>query len=135
MQYQFMKLTPVGQIGAGRVVPFIRPTPKSVVVPVPSNIVHLNPITFTVSGDSFIDEGIRDGAIMIARQTFNLAEITPGRLCVVRIAGSDDIMKRVYIENDVVLLRSANPYYEDMIYSVEFIEVVALVEGEYTPRR
>lgn len=133
-QYSFMNLKTYGQIGAGRVVPFTKPGKASLIVPVPTNVVQLEPMLFTVCGDSFIDEGVEDGAVMIARRKFDAWEITPGRLCIVRIAGIDDTMKRIYIEGDSVRLSASNSKYRDWIYPVDVVEVVALVVGEFTPR-
>lgn len=131
-----MSLKPYGQIGAGRVVPFSQPSKKKHLVAVPETVAKLEPLLFYVCGDSFIDEGISDGAMMIARRDFCISEVVQGRLCIVRIAESDEMMKRVFlIPGGRVLLRCGNFRYEDIIKEAEFVEIVALVEGEYIARK
>jgi hypothetical protein len=130
-EFIYMTITNIGEIGAGRVVPFARPSKTQEIMPVPSSIVHLKPMKFVVRGDSFIDEGYRNGAIMICRERFERSEVTPGKLCIVRVAGIDDMMKRVFIEtNGMVRLRAGNASYEDKFYAAEFVEIVALVVCE-----
>ena len=134
-KFVFMNITNIGEIGAGRVVPFARPTKTQEIVPVPASIIHLKPMKFIVRGDSFVDEGMPDGTVMICRRSFERSEVTPGRLAIVRIAGNEDLMKRVFIEDGKIRLRSGNSRYEDMIYGAEFVEIVALTVCEVTPRQ
>ena len=124
-----MTVNHAGQIGAGKVVPFnaLNDTQRTIAVPV--ELRHAYLMTFDVAGDSFADEDIRDGDVLVARRSFDLSEVTPGRLCLVRICDNEMLLKRVYAQGGMVRLASSNPVYEDMYYSDEFIEIVAIVEG------
>lgn len=129
-----MSLPSFGQIGAGRVIVFPSET-KHQLIALPSNLVNLEPFTFTVCGNSFTDEGIVDGTVLIARRKFRENEITDGRLCIVRIAENGDTMKRVYrLKNEMIRLSSGNKEHPDAIYAAEFVEVIALIEGEWKER-
>jgi SOS-response transcriptional repressor LexA len=130
-QFTLMTVQHWGQIGAGKVVPFTPPQ-KSKTVPVPDEIKHLDPVFFEVCGDSFSGENIDDGQTIVARKKFSYGEVTPGRLCVVRVAGNEDLLKRVYYYGgETVRLASANPNYPDKICPVETVEILALVWGKF----
>jgi SOS-response transcriptional repressor LexA len=121
------------QIGAGKVVPFTA-RKQSLTIAVPSELERCDIFPFEVCGDSFIDEDIRDGDCLVARRKFALSEVISGRLCVVRVAGTDEVLKRVHvIDENLVRLCSANTNYPDLIYNIEMVEILALVVGKWQP--
>lgn len=84
--------------------------------------------TAEVCGDSLIDEGIFDGDKLICKVIFDASEIRPGRLVVVRIPTGRSVVKRIFFDGENVLLRSANPAYEDMVFEKDSIQVEGIVK-------
>jgi SOS-response transcriptional repressor LexA len=84
-------------------------------------------VSAPVSGDSLRDDGILDGDQAILKLTFELSEVTQGRLVVVRCPGGN-LMKHFHLTDDgMVRLASANPEYPDLYFELQDVEVQAIV--------
>ena len=120
-----VKLTDYGQVGAGKTIEFI-PRGKSAV-----NLSHSlktdGLVTVTVSGDSLRDLGITDGDRLICQTKFEKSEVRNGRLVVAQIPCAGLVVKFFYQMESKIILRSANPRYEDLIYDADLIEIKAIV--------
>lgn len=120
-----VKLTNYGQVGAGKIVDFI-PRGKSAV-----NIPHSQKtdglVTVTVSGESLRDLGIADGDQLICQTKFEKSDVKNGRLVVAQVPCAGLVVKFFYQMENKIILRSANPRYEDLIYDADLIEIKAIV--------
>lgn len=80
-----------------------------------------------VEGDSMIGDGIFNKDYAIFRITFDIWEVTPGRLCAVWTPNGL-LIKRVYITlNDEIRLASSNPEYTDLVFNVEEVSIQGIV--------
>ena len=80
-----------------------------------------------VSGNSLLDDGIHDNDYIIARLTFELSEITPGKLVAV-LTPYGLLIKHIYLQLDGrVRLVSANPVYEDIVLDTTDAEIQGIV--------
>jgi SOS-response transcriptional repressor LexA len=80
-----------------------------------------------VSGNSLFDDGIFDADYIIARLTFELDEITPGKLVVV-MTPFGLLVKHIYLTlSNQVRLASANPAYEDLVFEIDDVEIQGVV--------
>jgi SOS-response transcriptional repressor LexA len=80
-----------------------------------------------IEGDSMIGDNILDKDYAIFRTTFDIWEITPGRLCAVWTP-SGLLIKRVYITlSDEIRLASSNPKYPDLVFSSEDVCIQGIV--------
>jgi SOS-response transcriptional repressor LexA len=120
-----VKLIDYGQVGAGKTIEFI-PRGKSA-VNVPHSLKTDGLVTVTVSGDSLRDLGITDGDRLICQTKFEKPEVRNGRLVVAQIPCAGLVVKFFYQLEKKIILRSANPRYEDLIYDADLIEVKAIV--------
>lgn len=84
--------------------------------------------TVTVSGNSMIDDGILDGDILIVKRNVEAAEIRNGKLVVALLPTGRSVVKRIHFEAGKVVLRSANPKFEDMIFEPDTITVEGIVK-------
>lgn len=77
--------------------------------PVPKNEVKDGEYFFLeVTGDSMIEEGIREGSrVLVRKQNY----VENGKIAVVLVNGDEATLKRVYYQNDgkTVILQAANP--------------------------
>jgi len=84
--------------------------------------------TVTVSGDSLMDENIRDGDVLIVKRIFEAAEIRSGRLVVALLPTGRSVVKRIHFEGDRIILRSSNPNYDDLVFGPDEIRVEGIVK-------
>lgn len=81
-----------------------------------------------VRGDSMVEAGILDGDVLIVSPAMR---VQPGDIAVVQIDRGTTAVKRVYVENDRVILQSANHHYKPLVLSypdeVEILGKVILV--------
>ncbi len=119
-----------GQIGAGRVVPFV-PRSERKWIPLPKNARAFDKFAeYEVSGDSLEGIGIYDGNLLTCRTNFELSEVKPNKVCVIylRVTG-EQIAKMIKLNHDGTLtLFGANPRFEPRTYFIDEIEILALVE-------
>lgn len=121
----YFEIDDYGQVGAGRVVEFIPRGKRKIILPATTNANGL--ITLTVSGDSLRDMGIHDGDDLYCRVNIEKSDIKNGRLVVARIPGFELVVKFFYEYNNKIVLRSANPHYQDLIFEKELVEIKAVV--------
>ena len=67
-----------------------------------------------VQGDSMIGARILDGDLVYIRQQ---SEVETGEIAAVLIDGEEATLKRVYITNGLIILKSENPNYPEQVYS------------------
>lgn len=79
-------------------------------VPLPKDVVA--DFCLRCAGDSMINARINDGDLVYIRQQ---PDVDDGQIAAVLI-GEETTLKRVYKRQDTLILRPANPLYEDMIF-------------------
>jgi len=114
-----------GDVGAGKVVEFIPRGSKTVILPKIQKKAEI--ATVTVCGDSLRDVGITNGDSLICRVNIELADVTNGKLVVAQLPCLGLVVKFFYQYENKIVLRSANPRYEDLIFDKDLIEIKAIV--------
>lgn len=79
-------------------------------VPLPKDVIA--DFCLRCAGDSMINARINDGDLVYIRQQ---PDVDDGQIAAVLI-GEETTLKRVYKRQDTLILRPANPLYEDMIF-------------------
>jgi SOS-response transcriptional repressor LexA len=118
------KVPDYGQLGAGEVVEFI---------PRGKDTIYLSKSEYrngmakgTVCGNSLIDMGIGNGDELLLQTKFEKFEITNGKL-VVALLPIGLVVKFFYQYENKIVLRSANPRHEDLIYDADLVTIKAIV--------
>lgn len=114
-----------GQVGAGKVIDFIPCGKRSVTLPASQRTEGL--VTVTVCGDSLCDLGINDGDHLICQTNIEKHEIKNGKLVVAQLPCLGLVVKFFFCFEDKIVLRSANPRYEDLIFDADLVTVKAIV--------
>lgn len=118
-----------GQVGAGRVHPFV-PKDGVIAVPVPDSIPqgeHLG--TMTVNGRSLERVGIYDGDIVLVRRITSKRQIKRNSICVVFVPSLGEVMaKKVSFDGDYIVLHycGMEPQ-EPMVLLAEEVEIRGMV--------
>jgi SOS-response transcriptional repressor LexA len=120
-----VNLIDYGQVGAGKIIEFI-PRGKHR-VNVPQSLKTDGLVTVSVCGDSLRDIGIADGDQLICQTKFEKSEVKNGKLVVAQLPCLGLVVKFFFQFENKIILRSANPRYEDLIYDAELIEIKAIV--------
>lgn len=120
-----VRLRDYGQVGAGKVIDFIPRGKRAVNIPQSQKTDGL--ITVTVSGDSLRDLSIADGDRLICQTKFEKSEVKNGKLVVAQLPCLGLVVKFFFKFENKIILRSANPRYEDLIYDADLIEIKAIV--------
>lgn len=117
----------VGQIGAGKSIDFL-PNSKKVWVTRPAAArANDKLVRVIVSGDSLIEDDIRNGDFLICRTNFEFSEIRNGSLIVAKLPSGELTIKKFYLNNDnTVTLRAANSHYKDQTFKPHEIEIQAV---------
>jgi SOS-response transcriptional repressor LexA len=84
-------------------------------------------VTVAVCGDSLRDISIADGDRLICQTQFEASELKNGKLVVAQLPCLGLVVKFYFKAMGKIILRSANPRYEDLIYDAELVEVKAIV--------
>jgi repressor LexA len=84
-----------------------------------------NNFALQVQGDSMVDEGIRDGDVLIIRKQ---EYADNGQTVVAQIEGEATI-KKFYQRNDQVELRPANEELEPLVVPADKVEIIGVVVG------
>jgi len=123
-----------GEIGAGKVVPFI-PQNGLIEVAVPKNLADDREImTLTVRGCSLEDEGIFDGDVLICRLRFSWSEIDENTICAVFIHSTGELCaKKIIREANMLTLRASGGGIPDKQYSPDEIEIKAIAYDHQRP--
>lgn len=114
-----------GQVGAGKIIEFIPRGKQVVTVAASSRTEGL--VTVTVCGDSLCDLGINDGDNLICQTHIEKSDVKNGKLVIAQLPCLGLVVKFFFQFEDKIVLRSANPRYEDLIYDAELVEIKALV--------
>lgn len=69
---------------------------------------------FRCKGDSMINAGIHDGDVAIVRIQDT---VESGELAIVVINGDEGTLKKVHIQNDAIILESANPMFPARVFT------------------
>jgi SOS-response transcriptional repressor LexA len=120
-----VNLIDYGQVGAGKIIEFIPLGKRPVVLPQSRRTEGL--VTVTVSGDSLRDMGVHDGDQLICQTKFEKSEVKNGKLVVDLLPCLGLVVKFFYQFKNKIILRSANPRYEDLIYDGDLVEIKAIV--------
>lgn len=126
---QTIEVDHLGHVAAGSTIEFFD-HPKTQAILKPRWVRDLKQVgTVTVSGDSLKDDGVNDGDVLIIKRVFETAEIRNGKRVVVLLPTGRSVVKKIYFKGDDVILRSANPNYEDMIFPKGEIVVQGIVKN------
>ena len=87
---------------------------------------------FRCKGDSMIGAGIHDGDVAIVRIQ---DQVESGELAVVVINSDEGTLKRVHIQNDAIILESANPDYPARVFTGVDRAIVHIVGKVIETRR
>jgi SOS-response transcriptional repressor LexA len=120
-----VNLIDYGQVGAGKIIDFL-PRGKRP-VSVPGSLRTEGLVTVSVCGDSLRDLGITDGDQLICQTKFEKSEVKNGKLVVAALPCLGLVVKFFFRFEKKIILRSANPRYEDLIYDADLVEIKALV--------
>jgi SOS-response transcriptional repressor LexA len=120
-----VKLNDYGQVGAGKIVEFVPRGKRPVIVPSSKRTEGL--VTVSVCGDSLRDLGINDGDNLICQTKFEKSEVKNGKLVVAQLPCLGLVVKFFFQFENKIILRSANPRYEDLIYDADLVEIKAIV--------
>ena len=75
-----------------------------------------------VTGDSMINAGIHEGDLVLIRQQ---PTCETGEICAVLVGEEGNgTLKRVYLNNDTILLQSDNPKYKPLVVDSEEVNIV-----------
>lgn len=80
--------------------------------------------TLKCEGDSMIGARINDGDLVYIRQQ---PTIENGQIAAVLIDGTEKLLKRVYINDDSIILQAENPAYSPRVYSKEDMNRVSII--------
>lgn len=89
---------------------------------VPENITA--DFTLICEGDSMVGARINDGDLVYIRQQ---STIENGQIAAVLIDGTEKLLKRVYINDDSVILQAENPAYPPRVFSKEDMNRVSII--------
>ncbi len=78
-----------------------------------------------VKGDSMIDEGIREGMRVLVRKQRTCQH---GKIGVVIVNGDEGTLKRVYYEDDNIILQAANREIPPRVYPIDEV----MIQGQVT---
>jgi SOS-response transcriptional repressor LexA len=120
-----VKLIDYGQVGAGKIIDFIPRGKRAVNISQSRKTDGL--VTVSVCGDSLRDLGIADGDSLICQTKFERSDVKNGKLVVAQLPCLGLVVKFFFQFENKIILRSANPRYEDLIYDAELVEIKAIV--------
>ena len=83
----------------------------------------LNDYVLKISGDSMVGAGIPDGAYVGIRPVIDDYQPKPGEIVAVYVEGQGSTLKHFFQKESVVVLESANPKYEPMIFDLDSCEL------------
>lgn len=131
VEYRTYDLPIAGEVGAGRVVPFVSAGKTgSGILPAGLNIEKHEGVLWIVRGPSLNDMGIFDGDYLVCRKKFTKKDITRDTVCIVYIWSTGEYQaKKVLEQYGKVVLRSSGGGIPDKYYEPDDIEVRWIVEG------
>jgi SOS-response transcriptional repressor LexA len=120
-----VSLIDYGQVGAGKIIEFIPQGKRTIALPAGRRTEGL--VTVTVCGDSLSDLGISDGDRLVCQTNIEKYEVKNGKLVIAQLPCLGLVVKFFFRFEDKIILRSANPRYEDLIFDIDSVTVKALV--------
>lgn len=115
-----------GRIAAGLPVEAISETAREVAVPGSMLSGRGAHYALEVQGDSMIDAGIRDGDVVVIRET-SAAET--GDIVVAVVEDYEATLKRFHRRGDSIALEAANPAFETRVYRADQVAVQGRLVG------
>nr|DAU30307.1 MAG TPA: LexA repressor [Caudoviricetes sp.] len=86
---------------------------------------HINcDFTLKCEGDSMIGARINDGDLVYIRQQ---PTVENGQIAAVLVDGCEKLLKRVYINDDSIILQAENPAYPPRVFSKEDMNRVSII--------
>jgi SOS-response transcriptional repressor LexA len=132
----FVEVANLGQIGAGKVVPFT-PRDKKRWASLPKNARSFDQFTeFEVCGDSLEGRRILNGDILLCRTNFEPSEISPTDICIIRVLPTGDEFAKMIRQNGdgTITILAANPKYDPIVVFEDQVQILALVvEAKFKP--
>ncbi len=128
-QPYFIEAANLGQVAAGKVVEFLpRECRKWIPLPKGARAFHQY-AEYEICGDSLEGLNIFDGDLLTCRKNFELSEVKPKKICIVRLLHTNEqIAKMVRLNDDgTVTLSGANPRFVAQTYFADEVEIMALV--------
>jgi SOS-response transcriptional repressor LexA len=130
LKYELRYVKNYGEIGAGRVVPFV-PREDYVPVVVPEGVPADDSVgTLTVRGVSLEEEGIFDGDQLVLKRNFTKRDIKPDTICAVYIQSTGELVaKKVFASpfKGHVILRASGGGLKDIHVPEDDIEIRGVV--------
>ncbi len=122
--YKFREIPHEGEIGAGRLLPFVAKGGTTTVI-VPENMPDSELLgTMTVRGRSLEDEGIYDGDLLICKKVFSKKQICPDTICVVYIPATGEVVaKKIHFRENMLVLRGCGGGVSDMHVGINDVEI------------
>jgi SOS-response transcriptional repressor LexA len=118
-----------GQVGAGRLLPFVAKD-GVIEVPVPDSIGGGEQLgTMTVNGNSLERVGIFDGDIVLVRRVTSRRQIKRNSICVVYIPSLGEVLaKKITFEDGVIILHHCGlEPREPLAFTTEEVEIRGIV--------
>jgi hypothetical protein len=88
--------------------------------------------SFLIQDFSLIGDGILQGDALECDYDFELSEITPKDICIVRVAGKKFCKHVQFNKNGTVTLKSSNAAFSEATYRKNKIEILAVVTRAFT---
>jgi SOS-response transcriptional repressor LexA len=131
--FKIMEVLNLGEVGAGRVVPFIpRNDLVSVVVPQGTQAEDVGVVV--ARGISLTKLGIYDGDKLLFRLRFSSQEITPKTICIVFIHSTGELVaKRIIRGANTLVLRASGGDIPDREVSPDDVEIRGIVTDVQRP--
>lgn len=124
---QTIEVEHLGHVGAATTVEYFE-HPRTQLILRPQWVRDFKEVgTVTVQGSSMEGDGILDGDVLIVKRVFETAEIRNGKLVIVLLPTGRNVVKRIYIEDDKIVLRSSNARYKDMIFGHDELRIDGIV--------
>ena len=124
---EFIDVPHISEVGAGTSVEYLPYIRKRRIRKVKNARPSDRFISTRIAGDSLSGHGIFDGDHAICRITFDMSEVTDGRLVVARTPGGRVVKHFHLTEDGRIRLESANPHYKDLYYELQDVVIEALV--------
>ena len=125
------KVKHYGEIGAGRVIPFIPRGVTTEIYVADESLSDDDFGTITVRGRSLEDEGIFDGDVLIFCRKFARRDVTPHTVCILYVKSAAELMakKVLFDRRDELTLRSSGGGCKDLYFEPEDVDIWGVAVG------
>jgi repressor LexA len=121
-----MELPVMGRIAAGVPIEAISQVSHNVAVPGQMLRAGGDHYALEVKGDSMIEAGIKDGDVVVIRET---KTATNGDIVVALVDGAEATLKKFFHRGEMIALEAANPAYETRLLSHDRVRVQGRLVG------